>query len=71
MGGGHSQGRWCDDVIAILKGEYPASILDVTGTDENSKNTCAPFNCPQYQYLCKVRVRAEPIFFLRESPACT
>lgn len=71
MGGGYSRDQWCDEVTAALRGEYPASTLEVAGTDESSKNTCPPFNCPQYQYVCKVRVRAEPIYYLRESPACS
>ena len=70
MGGGFSQDPWCAEVTGKLKGEYPNGLLEVVGKSESKKNTCAPFNCPQYQYLCKVRVRADPVYALRASPVC-
>ena len=70
MGGGFSQDPWCAEVTGKLKGEYPTGVFEVVDKSESKKNTCPPFNCPQYQYVCKVRVRAEPIYALQRSPAC-
>lgn len=70
MGGGFSQDPWCAEVTAKLKGEYPTGVFEVVAKSESTKNTCPPFNCPQYQYVCKVRVQAEPIYALKVSPAC-
>jgi hypothetical protein len=70
MGGGFSQDPWCAQVTTTLMGEYPGGLFEVVGKSESKKNTCAPFNCPQYQYFCKVRVRADPVYALQASPAC-
>ena len=70
MGGGFSQGPWCDQVIADLRRKYADGDFNVMAKSETSKNTCAPFNCPNYQYRCKVRVRTDPIYAEKASPAC-
>lgn len=70
MGGGFSQDPWCKQAIAGLQGEYPGGAFTVVGKSESKKNTCPPFNCPQYQYICNIRVQAEPVYALKSSPAC-
>ena len=70
MGGGYSQDPWCNDVISELRGQNPEGTFEVLGKSENTKNTCSPFNCPQYQYFCKVRVNTDPIYVEKLSSAC-
>lgn len=70
MGGGYSQDPWCNDVISELRGQNPDGTFEVLGKSENKKNTCPPFNCPQYQYYCKVRVNTDPIYVEKLSSAC-
>jgi hypothetical protein len=70
MGGGYDPGRWCGDVIGRLRGEFPDAQFEIAGTSENSHTTCSPFNCPQYQYYCKVRVKADPVYIEKEDSAC-
>lgn len=70
MGGGYSQDPWCNDVIGELRGQFPEALFEVIGKSENTKNTCAPFNCPQYQYYCNVRVKTDPIYIEKLSSAC-
>jgi predicted acylesterase/phospholipase RssA len=69
-GGGYDQPRWCGDLVAMLKGEYPGAEVAVLRSSENKKNTCAPFICPQYNYSCTAHVKADPIYNERESDAC-
>lgn len=70
MGGGYSQDPWCNDVIAQQRGQVPDAEFNVLAKSEDKKNTCAPFNCPQYQYYCKVEVHADPIYEEKASSAC-
>lgn len=70
MGGGYSQDPWCNDVIASLRGEHAEGQFEVLGKSEQSESKCAPFNCPQYRYYCKVRVNADPIYIEKISSAC-
>lgn len=70
MGGGYDQNKWCNDVIASLRGEYQDSKFEVVSKSENTKNTCAPFNCPQYMYFCTVKVDTDPIYIEKISDAC-
>ena len=70
MGGGFSQDPWCNQVVGELRGQNPEGAFEVMGKSEDKKNTCAPFNCPQYQYYCKVRVKADPIYVEKLSSAC-
>lgn len=71
-GGGYDSGRWCQDVILTLRGEHPAegSLFDVVRSSERSESKCKPFNCPQYNYTCTVRVRTDPVYNLKVSPDC-
>jgi hypothetical protein len=69
-GGGYDQNRWCNDVIAIMAGENPQGQFTVTGKSEQQKNTCSPFNCPQYNYFCTVHVQADPLFKEAASSQC-
>jgi hypothetical protein len=70
MGGGHTQDEWCNNVIGALSGEYPGGNFSVVGKDERSKNHCWPSNCPQYTYICTVRVEADPVYKAAVGPEC-
>lgn len=69
-GGGFNQGAWCSQLTSMLQGENPGATIRVLSSSESSKSTCAPFNCPQYNYRCSVQVQADPIYVLRISDAC-
>jgi hypothetical protein len=69
-GGGYDPGRWCNDVVGELKGQFPSGRFNITGKNERSESKCAPFNCPQYLYTCTVRVQTEPVYIEKESLAC-
>lgn len=70
MGGGYSQDPWCNEVLAGLRGEHPEGAFEVVAKSEKSKDTCPPFNCPQYMYYCKVQVKTDPIYVERLSSMC-
>ncbi len=71
MGGGYDPTRWCNDVVAMVRGEQPAgSIVEAGGRHEDQQNTCNPFNCPQYRYTCTVHVKADPLYKEQASRAC-
>jgi hypothetical protein len=70
LGGGHSQTQWCDNLIGKLRSNYPDGTFTVLGTSETSRSACKPFNCPQYNYTCTVKVQAEPIYVEKASPVC-
>jgi S1-C subfamily serine protease len=69
-GGGHSQERWCDTVVSNAKVEDPLARITVLGSSEASESRCLPFNCPQYQYKCTIRIENNPIFEERTSEYC-
>jgi hypothetical protein len=69
-GGGYDQGRWCNEVLLALRAEHPNGDFRVLGSSEQSESKCKPFNCPQYNYICRVHIRADPIYNLKISPAC-
>lgn len=60
-GGGYDPTRWCNDMISTLRGDYPQGVFNVVSKSEDTKNTCSPFNCPQYIYKCTVHIKADPI----------
>jgi hypothetical protein len=70
MGGGYSQDPWCNDVIGRLRGENPEAEFKVLAKSEDKKDTCSPFNCPQYQYYCKVQVDTDPVYIEKLDSAC-
>lgn len=70
MGGGFDPGRWCAQVIGVLRGQYPDGDFKELSRSEQSHTTCAPFNCPQYQYRCSVQVSADPVYVSKVSDAC-
>jgi hypothetical protein len=70
MGGGYDPGRWCNQAIAELSRENPDAAFEVVGSSEDSHTTCSPFNCPQYQYHCTVKVQADPKYKEKVSSAC-
>lgn len=70
MGGGFNQSAWCSQVIAELRGQHPDGSFRVMAQSEDSHTTCAPLNCPQYQYHCTVEVSTDPLFVERISSAC-
>ena len=59
-GSGYSTGNWCNNLINMLRGQNPGGEFSVVSTSEDTKNTCSPFNCPQYLYHCTVHVKADP-----------
>lgn len=69
-GGGYDPDRWCNDVIAILRGQHPEGEFAVVSKGERSESKCSAFNCPQYNYHCTVRVKTDPIYNERVSAAC-
>ncbi|MCR5867730.1 hypothetical protein [Aquincola sp. J276] len=70
-GGGGSQPGYCAELQAQLRGEYPDAQEVITrSSSESSRNTCAPFNCPNYQYHCTITVRGKPVFKELESKKC-
>ncbi len=70
MGGGFSQDPWCNQVIGELRGQHPEGVFEVLAKSEESQSKCAPFNCPQYQYYCKVQVKTDPVYIEKLSSAC-
>jgi len=70
MGGGYDQPKWCNDALAQLRSEHPEGQFEQLGSSENTMNTCPPFNCPQYQYHCKFRVRTDPVYVKKISTLC-
>ena len=70
MGGGYSQDPWCNDVINELRAQHPEGLFTVLSKSERSKTTCAPLNCPQYQYYCRVEAKVEPIYVEKLTSAC-
>ena len=70
MGGGYSQPRWCADALAQLRTEFTVADFQQLRSSENTQNTCSPFNCPQYQYHCTFKVKADPIYVKKVSAAC-
>jgi hypothetical protein len=61
-GGGYDPNRWCQDYLSILSGQFPDGRFTIISSSERSESKCAPFNCPQYNYACRVRIEADPIF---------
>lgn len=70
MGGGYDRDRWCADALAQLRTEHPLAAFQKISDSENTRNACAPFNCPQYQYHCTYRVSTDPIYVEKVSVAC-
>jgi hypothetical protein len=71
MGGGHTQGEWCNTLVATLRPRYPQnSQFKVNGSSESSRSACSPFNCPQYNYTCNIQVQSDPIYKEAVNPDC-
>ena len=70
MSGGYDQARWCADVISVLKVEYPDGVFTQLESSESNHNRCAPFNCPEYKYVCSIQVQTGPNYFNKISNAC-
>jgi len=70
MGGGFNQVAWCNQAIAELRAQNPEGAFEVESSSETSRSTCAPFNCPQYQYTCTVRASTDPLYVEKLSSAC-
>jgi hypothetical protein len=70
MGGGHSQPEWCNNAKATLAGQFPGGNFSVSGSSESTKNHCPPFNCPQYTYVCTLKVDADPVYKVAVGPEC-
>lgn len=70
LGGGFDQEKWCNQVIAELRGQHPSGDFSVIKSSEKSESKCAPLNCPQYMYYCSVRVKTDPVYVEKLSSAC-
>lgn len=70
LGGGFDQTKWCTQVIAELRGQHPKGKFEVITSSEKSESKCAPLNCPQYMYYCKVKIEADPMFNEKLTAAC-
>ncbi len=70
MGGGFNPDRWCAQAIDGLRSEHPDCAFKVLGKSEDTKNTCPPFNCPQYRYTCKIEASLDPLYVEKLSSAC-
>jgi predicted acylesterase/phospholipase RssA len=69
-GGGSSPHDWCNVVLTQVRAENPGARVEITAPQEDSKDSCQPFNCRQYKYTCTVVVEAEPIYREASSPEC-
>ncbi len=69
-GGGYDPSRWCQDLLAMVRSDNPKGDFSIVNKQEQRKNTCSPFNCPQYLYICTVHVKTDPIYKEAASPAC-
>lgn len=70
-GGGGSQGGYCAELTATARNEYPNAVeIDTRSSSENTRDSCSPFRCIQYQYTCSVSVRGRPIYKEAESSSC-
>lgn len=70
-GGGGSQPGYCAELQAQLRQEYPdAQETDVRASSEDTRDSCRPLRCIQYQYQCTVTVRGRPVFRELESKSC-
>jgi hypothetical protein len=70
MGGGHSQDEWCENLQNKLNAQNPGADFAILQKSESKRDTCLPFNCPQYNYYCKVQVKADPIYIAKLDDAC-
>ena len=70
LGGGFDQSKWCTQVIGELQGQHPEGRFTVVSSSERSETKCAPLNCPQYMYDCKVKVETEPLYNEKLTSAC-
>ena len=62
-GGGGSQPGFCAEAAAELRSKYPnANEFEVANSREQTRDTCSPFRCIEYQYFCTIRVRGDPVF---------
>ncbi|TBE26564.1 hypothetical protein ELH05_01125 [Rhizobium ruizarguesonis] len=71
-GGGFTQDGYCGELVAQLRSESPEELkeIKVLSREENTRNTCPPFNCPQYKFFCSVTVRGKPVYKEQDSPNC-
>ena len=70
LGGGFDQSKWCTQVIGELRGQHPEGKFTVVSSSEKSETKCAPLNCPQYMYYCKVKVETAPLYNEKLTSAC-
>ena len=70
LGGGFDQAKWCTQVIGDLRGQHPKGNFTVLTSSEKSESKCAPLNCPQYMYYCKVKVETDPVYNEKLTSAC-
>ncbi len=65
MSGGHNQAEFCNSLIAQNRTKFPNAQFQVLRSSEESRRQL--LGGVQYQYLCTIRVQADPVY--REGPA--
>lgn len=66
--GGYNRGAYCNDLLAQLQAQHPASTFTFVRDDEQSKET--GLRHFEYRYFCEFRRREGPIYEQRRSVAC-
>lgn len=70
-GGGGSADRYCGEFQEAIRARYSTPVtLDVVGSGEQSRSSCNPFNCTQYQYYCIVKIKRDPVYNEARSKSC-
>jgi predicted acylesterase/phospholipase RssA len=59
--GGYNQAAWCGDVETQLRAKFTDPIFERKGSNEVTRDACAPFRCIQYKYTCTIHVLANPV----------
>ena len=69
-GGGSNPAAWCNVVLTKVRTDNPGAQVGRQAPQDDSRDSCPPFNCRQYKYTCKVVVEADPVYKEAASPAC-
>jgi S1-C subfamily serine protease len=67
-GGGYDQGAFCNNFLAELQKQSPASTFTFVRSDEKSREV--PIRHFEYSYFCEFRRRENPIYELKRSISC-
>jgi hypothetical protein len=71
-GGGYDPTSWCNNLLATVTAEQPTAAVTLVPNSaiEDSRDSCSPFNCRQYNYTCSVKVHKDPKFVEQTLPTC-